>query len=115
MTRKQANEKRKSASPVAKKETSSRFTIVKNDTPSGRPPKRLASIQRKTISRPLGPLFDAVMARATEVIGDKQEAMRWMGTPVRALSYATPISILADPGGKAAVLTVLTQLEHGVL
>lgn len=58
---------------------------------------------------------ETVIIRATEVIGDEQEAMRWLGTPVRALDYATPISRLSDPEGQAAVLRVLTQLEHGVL
>ena len=58
---------------------------------------------------------EAVIARAMEVIGDEKEALRWLGTPVRALDYATPISRLSDPEGQAAVLNVLTQLEHGVL
>lgn len=58
---------------------------------------------------------EAVIDRATEVIGDEQAALRWLGTPVRALDYATPISRLNDAEGQAAVLNVLTQLEHGVL
>jgi putative toxin-antitoxin system antitoxin component (TIGR02293 family) len=57
----------------------------------------------------------AVILRATEVIGGKSEAMRWLGTPVRALDYATPISLLHDAKGREAVLTVLGRLEHGVL
>jgi uncharacterized protein (DUF2384 family) len=36
--------------------------------------------------------IDAVVERAVEVIGDREEAMRWLGTPVRALGYATPIA-----------------------
>jgi hypothetical protein len=58
---------------------------------------------------------EMVITRATEVIGDEQAALRWLGTPVRALDYATPISRLNDAEGQAAVLNVLTQLEHGVL
>lgn len=58
---------------------------------------------------------EAVIARAIEIIGDEQEALRWLGTPVRALDYATPISRLNDPEGQTAVLNVLVQLEHGVL
>jgi len=57
----------------------------------------------------------AVLRRAIAVIGDEQEAMRWMGTPVRALNYSTPISLLYNPHGREAVLTVLGRLEHGVL
>lgn len=59
--------------------------------------------------------IEPVLQRATEVIGDRRNAMRWLGTPVRALEYATPISLLHDPIGRDQVLSVLTQLEHGVL
>jgi Protein of unknown function (DUF2384) len=58
---------------------------------------------------------ETVINRAIAVIGDEQEAFRWLGTPVRALDYATPISRLNDPEGQTAVLNVLTQLEHGIL
>lgn len=61
------------------------------------------------------PENDAVIERAVEVIGDRKEAMRWLGTPVRALNYATPISRLYDAQGQDDVLRVLAQLEHGVL
>jgi len=56
-----------------------------------------------------------VFRRAAEVIGSEAEAMRWMGTPVRALDYATPISLLHDPKGLQSVLSVLGRLEHAVL
>ena len=67
-----------------------------------------------------GPVAEAtdretVICRAIEVIGDGKEAMRWLGTPVPALGYATPISLLDNLKGQTAVLNVLTQLEHGVL
>jgi len=58
---------------------------------------------------------ETVINRAIEVIGDSAAAMRWLGTPVPALEYATPISLLDNPEGQASVLRVLTQLEHGVL
>ena len=60
-------------------------------------------------------LEESVLSRAVEVIGDRAQAMRWMGTPVRALGYATPVSLLATKAGMSAVLTVLSRLEHGVL
>jgi putative toxin-antitoxin system antitoxin component (TIGR02293 family) len=50
-----------------------------------------------------------------EVIGNQEEALRWLGTPVRALNCATPISLLRDVHGQNAVLAVLSRLEHGVL
>ncbi len=55
-----------------------------------------------------------VMQRALEVIGDREQALRWMGTPVRALGYATPISMLSTVPGEQEVLTVLGRLEHGI-
>ena len=57
----------------------------------------------------------SVIQRAAEVLGDRSDAMRWLGTPVRALNYATPISLLHDSKGREDVLTVLGRLEHGVL
>jgi putative toxin-antitoxin system antitoxin component (TIGR02293 family) len=58
---------------------------------------------------------ETVINRAIEVIGVKSEALRWLGTPVPALGYATPISLLENPQGQATVMSVLTKLEHGVL
>jgi putative toxin-antitoxin system antitoxin component (TIGR02293 family) len=58
---------------------------------------------------------ETVINRAIEVIGDGKQAMRWLGTPMPALEYATPISLLENSEGQAAVLNVLTKLEHGVL
>ena len=59
--------------------------------------------------------YGEILQRAAAVIGDKQDAMRWLGTPVRALDYATPISLLHDDNGRTQVLTVLGRLEHGIL
>ena len=54
------------------------------------------------------------VARATEVFGDEEAAFRWLGTPVAALDYATPISCLNTHQGAMHVNDVLTQIEHGV-
>lgn len=40
--------------------------------------------------------------------------MRWLGSPVRALDFATPISILGSKEGVKRVNDVLGQMEHGV-
>jgi putative toxin-antitoxin system antitoxin component (TIGR02293 family) len=58
---------------------------------------------------------DAVVERAVEVIGDREEAMRWLGTPIRVLGYATPIAIMSKPEGKMHVTIALSRLEHGVM
>jgi putative toxin-antitoxin system antitoxin component (TIGR02293 family) len=59
--------------------------------------------------------IEAVIERAVEVIGNREEAMRWLGTPVRALGYTTPISLLSGPQGKFSVLATLARLEHGIM
>jgi putative toxin-antitoxin system antitoxin component (TIGR02293 family) len=58
--------------------------------------------------------LSAIVDRATAVIGDRQEAMRWLGTPVRGLDYATPISLLGTDEGTTRVNDILGQIEHGV-
>jgi putative toxin-antitoxin system antitoxin component (TIGR02293 family) len=54
------------------------------------------------------------VARATDVFGNEDAAFRWLGTPVAALDYATPISCLGTHQGAIRVNDVLTQIEHGV-
>src|SRR5215469_9581016 len=54
------------------------------------------------------------VARATEVFGDEDAAFRWLGTPVAALDYATPISCLNTHHGVMRVNDILTQIEHGI-
>lgn len=55
-----------------------------------------------------------IIHRAEQVIGDREKALRWMGTPVRALGYETPISKLKDEAGAEEVMSVLDALEQGV-
>ena len=57
---------------------------------------------------------DLMIDRAIEVIGNRDEAMRWLGTPVPGLDYATPISLLGTSEGARRVEDVLGQIEHGV-
>jgi putative toxin-antitoxin system antitoxin component (TIGR02293 family) len=59
--------------------------------------------------------IDSVIEHAVKVFGDRDEALRWLGTPVRALNYATPISRLSSPDGHIEVMDLLGRLEHGVL
>jgi hypothetical protein len=55
-----------------------------------------------------------VTARAIEVFGTREEALRWLRTPVRSLGDRTPISLLNSPDGIARVQDTLGQVEHGV-
>jgi hypothetical protein len=57
---------------------------------------------------------EELIVRAIEVLGSRDEAMRWLGTPVRALNLATPISILGSKEGVERVNDVLGQMEHGI-
>lgn len=62
----------------------------------------------------LNRVVESTIERAVEVIGDRDRALRWMGTPIPALDYATPISVLNREGGEVQVLDVLGRIEHGV-
>jgi len=53
-----------------------------------------------------------LLKRITEVIGSG--AQEWMRTPVPALGNATPSEMARTELGRAKVLAVLDQLEHGV-
>jgi hypothetical protein len=61
-----------------------------------------------------GTAVEPIIERIVEVMGNREQAMRWLGTPVRALDFATPISMMATSSGKKRVLDVLGQMEHGV-
>ena len=49
-----------------------------------------------------------------EILGSREDGMRWLGTPVRGLDFATPISLLGTKEGSERVNDVLGQMEHGV-
>ena len=55
-----------------------------------------------------------ITARAMEVFGTREKALRWLRTPVRSLGDQTPISLLSSPEGLARVQDTLGQVEHGV-
>jgi putative toxin-antitoxin system antitoxin component (TIGR02293 family) len=56
----------------------------------------------------------AVSKRATEVLGGEDEALRWLGSPIRALDFATPISLLGSDAGVQRVIDLLGQMECGI-
>jgi len=61
-----------------------------------------------------GQVVQSVITRASQVLGDRDEALRWLGTPVRGLDFATPISLLGSAQGLVRVLDILGQMEHGI-
>ena len=64
-------------------------------------------------SQPLEPLV-RVIARAVEVLGTSEKALRWLNTPVRSLGDVSPVSLLNTPDGTTRVEDALGRIEHGV-
>lgn len=62
----------------------------------------------------LQPRIQRIINKVSKVLGSQDDAMRWLGSPVRALDFATPISILGSKEGVKRVNDVLGQMEHGV-
>lgn len=56
--------------------------------------------------------YAGVVDRAVEVFGDQEYALAWLGTPLEALGYATPISKLGDRAGVKEVMDVLTAFAE---
>lgn len=55
-----------------------------------------------------------ITARAMEVFGTREKALRWLNTPLRSLGDRSPLSLLGTPEGIAQVQDTLGQVEHGV-
>lgn len=55
-----------------------------------------------------------LVAQATDVLGARDKALRWMEAPNRALAGATPMSLLDTDIGTQAAEAVLTRIEYGV-
>jgi Protein of unknown function (DUF2384) len=55
-----------------------------------------------------------LIARAVEVLGNSEKAVRWINAPVRSLGNQTPISLLDSPDGMKRVEDALGRIEHGV-
>ncbi len=55
-----------------------------------------------------------VIARAVEVLGSSEKALRWINAPVRSLGGQTPVSLLSTPEGIARVEDALGRIEYGV-
>ena len=71
-------------------------------------------VVRHGTGTPVITMPQAVFDRAVEVLGDRSTAFRWLGTPIPALGFQTPIAVAATDRGEQAVLDVLGQIDHGV-
>ena len=85
--------------------------------------KEIQAIVERVLSNPAGhvavacPSVDAlvaVTARAIEVLGTREKALRWLQAPVRSLQDQTPLSLLNTAEGLALVEDALGRIEHGV-
>jgi uncharacterized protein (DUF2384 family) len=61
------------------------------------------------------PSLDSVtdVIKAAEQIFGKTKGMRWLGTPVEALNYQTPISLADTALGRKQIYDALCNLLHG--
>lgn len=57
---------------------------------------------------------EPVLARATEVFGNREAARVWLRTPAVALHYQRPAELLSTPAGAESVKRLLIQMEHCV-
>ncbi|MEO0035082.1 MAG: hypothetical protein RLZZ501_1105 [Pseudomonadota bacterium] len=58
--------------------------------------------------------FAEILAKATAVLGSREEAERWLEQPALGLDRRRPIDLLATPAGTQLVEDYLTRLEYGV-
>lgn len=55
-----------------------------------------------------------IVARGTEIFGDRAKFQTWMTQPNTALSGRTPLRLLSSRFGTGMVLDELGRIEHGV-
>lgn len=55
-----------------------------------------------------------VVARAIEVLGNKEKALAWLRSPVAGLDNERPLDLIATANGRQDVENILGRIEHGV-
>jgi putative toxin-antitoxin system antitoxin component (TIGR02293 family) len=73
------------------------------------PPGRLTPEQSDIVVRTA-----TVLARAIDVLGDRQKAVHWLTTSNRALGGEIPITLLDTSAGVHEIETLLGRIEYGV-
>ncbi len=58
--------------------------------------------------------FAEVLSKATDVMGSREDAERWLKTPALALEQRRPIDLLTTVAGTELVEQLLGRLEYGV-
>lgn len=59
-------------------------------------------------------LIQSLLARAVEVLQDKDEALHWLNTPKKALGGKVPLDLAETQVGADEVKDLLSKIEHGV-
>ncbi len=57
---------------------------------------------------------EQILIQATNTLGNRQSAERWIVSPVLALNRRKPCGVLAEPSGYPEVLDVLLRIEFGI-
>lgn len=80
-----------------------------------------ADIHREVQSRilelrqpPISSSLVRIIARAVEVLGTSEKALRWLSAPIPILGKQTPVSLLETPEGIVRVEDALGQIERGI-
>ncbi len=60
------------------------------------------------------PRTDEILAMATEVLGSREAAGRWMQEPAIGLDQRRPLDMLSTSAEMDIVKTFLERLQHGV-
>jgi putative toxin-antitoxin system antitoxin component (TIGR02293 family) len=55
-----------------------------------------------------------VLARAAEVLGDKESAKKWLQREIRSIGGVQPITMLDTEAGYELVMDTLGRIEHGI-
>ena len=81
----------------------------KGDAKVNDPPVRLTLEQSDVVIRTA-----RTLAKAIDILGDREKAARWLTKPNRALGGEIPITLLDTSAGAHEVETVLDRVEYGV-
>jgi putative toxin-antitoxin system antitoxin component (TIGR02293 family) len=84
---------------------------------STRTVQRLRATPRKRLSRAQSGQvwnFAKILAMATDVLGSREAAEKWLVRPAMALDRRRPIELLGTAAGVQLVADLLTRIEYGV-
>lgn len=55
---------------------------------------------------------DEIRKKAAYVLGDADEAQRWLESPARSLDYRIPVDVMLTELGRQQVYDLLLQIEY---